>query len=908
MKKIIAALFAMLMLLACAVPALAADDSTAAAEKPYETVVAKNGRWIAERIASSGERSLSISFAGPSASVAAAGGSGKIEFSIDDKIVLRGIYLPYASKPAKAVTTSLKDDKGNIYGPFSASIIGSADSSHASYAYIPETDIILPAGTYSMSVTDPALVAASRGTPAFLIKGVLYSAYARYMETANAAEISQQAKLGDPDAAITESAAQPAKKKAAAFTLKSDSLIEEIILNTFNGGKGAAPGTVTINDAKGKKVASYQAVGGTLGKVANGVWAIMPRSVFPAGSYTITVSTPDALNYDEEGNPLFYITVSPPPETRYDFTGTYIINIDSVTKNTLAGPGFVDMSKINIKNFELTILDKSDTLECVGQYEGMPFSQVCTIAEQSYDKVVATASLSLDLTKTTFKAKVWGNGTITITKPNMGKPKVVISGTGYYQRPATKDKGADFNTYTAKASGTFKDKSLPPFVVAALGRQMGAGNIPGPDTPIQAATGLLFPPLATLLAHIIEEAMKVKQTGTSIKKYSPEWYAKNYPGKTKEQLAWIMLADAMGSTDEPDIGDKLSIGDNETAGEESYGEAEAYEEEPAYEEESQPEIMEETQENPQETAAPPEAPAEQPVPEPEQPAPGQEAPEQPPAPEEEDDGIPKFSDLPDEMTLTMDGKGHTNHYVKDLKKGVFINTETGGTLNLTHYFKDIAPYLDEDKKFIEKQRADNQKPTTIYKPETEADIKMRQAAEAQQKYKESLAKKYGTSDEKKIRDIIKENQEREAESGKAWAKAGNRYGYAETGAKVLGAVADTTIDALGEMTGPAGKGVRAGYKVLKSVSSEMADKGANIKSFMGGGHKRWRRRRFRFREKSLCKSRHKRCRRNNRRYPQPRLERRKGRLYRRHFESRARFYYRQVRRGRLRQLCENHSI
>ena len=54
---------------------------------------------------------------------------------------------------------------------------------------------------------------------------------------------------------------------------------------------------------------------------------------------------------------------------------------------------------------------------------------------------------------------------------------------------------------------------------------------------------------------------------------------------------------------------------------------------------------------------------------------------------------------------------------------------------------------------------------------------------------------------------------------------------------MAGVLADAGVDALANMTGPAGKSIRAGYKVLKGVAGSMAEDGVSASSFASGAVK-----------------------------------------------------------------------
>lgn len=917
MRKFYSFVLLVLLLLSNALPALAAETgSRPQPEKPYEKVVAKNGSWYAEHLDFGNGSELVVAYEGEykADSLTSGDNPADMQFTVGEKIILKGICLPYANRLKEPVAVKLEDERGNLYGPFKTvetfantvaemSIAGRNNKARndlldglaesVNYVYAPDQEIILPAGKYTMIVSESQGQVRNKetgGKGAFLLRGVNYSANERYKEKMKQWEEEnlpnhnpgEAKKLGseefagkEPDKYVFEKAKMHPEKKPIVFTLESESLVEEIIVNTFNDGKGAAPGIITILDEKGHEVAAYQSVGGTLGKVVNGVWAVIPNMVLPQGNYTVSVSDPQVVAYDKSGNPQFYVTISPPPAARYDFTGTYQIDLETRKTSTLMGPVQGDGKSFSLKDFELTILDKNGEIEFIGKYEGMPFSQGCRIIEESRDKVVVEFDFSADLSKLPYKAKVGARATLTLIKPKKGKPEIEITGTGTYQREETAEKGADFNTYSIKAKGIMKDKSLPPFVAAVLGKPGGAGNIPGPGSPMQAAAGLLFPPLAGVVAYVLQEMLKPKPKAPRVKKYSPAWYAQQYPGKTQEQLAWIMLADAMANTDEPDEEDAESVGDNEKPGGEDYTGSEGGTQDGAEDNTWQDDGMEagndeagtggagsdadgaaietgsadteaggggavsEGKGNGESAGAAdnditsngegnkdggrPDAAGES----------KENAAESKADSAEKQEQEAKQPEL-ETLTLQVDHTGRTATYVKDLATGEWVNPETGGVLDLERYNKVVAPNFAKDKAFIDEQREKLEKGDTAFDREIR---KAAKEAEAKEAYMDKLAKKYGTRDKDELEKIIREQQQKEQQSAEAWKRAGDRYDYAEKGAKVAGVLADAGVDALANMTGPAGKGIRAGYKVLKGVAGSMAEDGVSASSFASGAVK-----------------------------------------------------------------------
>jgi len=331
----------------------------------------------------------------------------------------------------------------------------------------------------------------------------------------------------------------------------------------------------------------------------------------------------------------------------------------------------------------------------------------------------------------------------------------------------------------------------------------------------------------------MQEALKKKEAARQAGKPARDkaWYSKKYPGKTDEQLAWIMLADAMGNTDEPDEGDAVSVGDNEgTEGAEGSGgsggsgddqdwsgtesEADA-ESESEIEPESEPE------------------PATEPEPESKpQPVEGTE-PEQ--GKDAEADGqktaesAAADSKEPETMVLKTSARGAESLYVKDPETGAWINAETGGVLDYEDYKANAEDKFAQELSVIEKQSADNQKPDEEFAKamkQIDDDFKKDQ-------FLQKLEKKYGTDKLGLIKATITQRAEQERENFETWQQIGDIAAVGEVGSKVVLAGADTAIDIMGE-TVPGGKYVRAGYKVLKGAAGSAAESHAKGDDWTAG--------------------------------------------------------------------------
>lgn len=841
MARIILICFVLFNLLPLTV--LAAGNS-APPEKPYEKVVAKDGRWYAEQLAYDGKTNLVVGYTGSWKNI----GTSVMEMEVKEKILLTGIYIPVAGiseadmalSPGEGsgtgnVVLSISDSQGNVYTGFTAErqisglresgepgsdVLGSFEK-NSTYLFSPNGDIVLPRGRYILMLEGTGIP-----TGAYLVKGIHHGACEKYREDLIAWELEN-----NPDAG--GEATRDLGEKALAedngaeyeygmndaldppvFALDGEYQIDEIIVSTYNNGQGAMPGIMAIIGENGQTYYTGQSYGVSIENIANAAWKIAPGIVLPAGNYMIALSQPEALSYDGNGEPLFYVKASIPVQLRVDFTGTYRIDLDAYKTSTLAGSVSDQGSSFSLRDFELTVLDKDGELELIGQYEGMPFSQRCEVVEETEDKIVARFAFAADLTKLPYKAKISADAVVTLAMAEDGTVQIDIGGTGVFDRAASASKGADHNTYDIKANGVMTQRELPPFVMTALGKAGGAGSVPGPDNAAQAAAGILFPPLVGLVVNVLQEALKPKAPAKKAVR-DLNWYKKKYPGKTDEQLAMIMLADAMGNTDNPDEGDAVSVGDNESGGNEycpgggasggsAFEGSDEWESEAGYQSEDEPEWKpEEGNESvPESAAAETEA---QPV-----------------------SGDEQLPQEPETMVLKTSANGAESIYVKDPVTGEWVNPETGGALDLEKY-PEAMEQMQQNKEWSAAREEEIQsKGGSEHDKALKKSMEEIREKEQKAEHENYLRKKYGTDDLEKIAEIVKERKESAEEWAKIWHRNDKILGTMEVGAVVAGTAADVGIDGLSVIV-PGGSGIKAGYKVLKGVAGTMAEAGAKGK-------------------------------------------------------------------------------
>lgn len=917
-------------------------------EKPYERVIASQGNWYTEQIDMEGSNELVMAWQGDyviSGELATAKAENMV-LNVSEDYMLSSVIVPFQMRPEKAPQLLIRDGAGNLYGPFlgaeSLANLNTSDQKDpkmagiiqnaVNYVFTPSIDVELLKGQYEMMISDAIYQIKDDTTGpsgAFIVKGMNLDGYKRYKESIKGldggkldGQVVVSKDIVGSDAFVPEDlkdykylpAEKPPTKKKALLQVEEDSLVTSIVFNTYNEGKGYVPGIVAILDAEGNQIEAYETIGKSLGGIANGAWLATPNLVLPKGVYELAVSVPEAINYDKKGNPEFYVTLEKPQPMRVDFTGTYKINFDAFKRSTLIGPVTDNDSDFSLKDFELTILDKGESIEVIGVYEKMPFSQACKITEASEDTIIAQGSLSADLKNLPAKTKISADFTIALSQKGKKNAKISISGMGIYERSASKTKGADYNTYELKGSGRMQTPEIPAYVAAALASATkGVGNIPGPDSAGAAAVGLLFPPLVGLVIHVIQEllskAAKKEEETPKIKKYTKEWYKQQNPGMSDESIAWAMLADAGGGSDdsegsseegssdsggseggssegdseggsessssddssgdssdsdsdssdskndgegdsenssEGDVEDDSEGGSDDDSGEDSDEDYDDEDESGEDEDDSGEDEDDESDEDEEDEDSDDEEDAEEDSDDENDTSDKDESTstddsdsEDEFTDEEDQDGEEGDGALeePETLSLQVDHTGRIVEYVKDKETGEWVNPETGGILDLERYEKDVKPNFEKDKEFIDTQRDKLEKGDTEFDKELRRQAEERRSAEEKAAYIEKLGKKYGTTDEAELKQIIADNKAKDQANAESWNKFGDRLETAENVTKVVGVVADNMVDGLANVTGPAGAQIRAVYKVTKGVAGNMAENGVNATSFVSGAIK-----------------------------------------------------------------------
>lgn len=789
------------------------------ASEAYERVIYKSGNWLIEQQDSNGRQMLIIRYEGSFEllrTIVPIERKDTIGFRVNSDTVLKSIYLACETSKEQRITI---ESQGKTFGPYQAKPTETGE-----YVFEPATEIVLKKGEYTLKFSDPSTLIHDPLTgPAVVITGVDVDLYKNVLKE-KVTDLSQEGNRGAAiDEAVTPSLSgrgtlfenSPAQKlstnaqlqkKPLSFSLDESTFLDEVAIDLLMKPVDLPQTHIFIYDKNNNTYGPYYF---SELDTKNGIIFFAPKVVLPPGTYTIKVSDQSAVNYEKDGKPIFALK-SFPYDPPFDFTGTYKINFKVTRVRTLKGAS--EKTTLDIKLFEVGLIDHGDFLELVGKidlsqvvqlleeqtgrkveasYEGevFPFSQACEIVERSKESVQCKFLLGLNFTNLPIVNKFIVGQTSAVVlltfKTRSGlTPGVTISGNAKYVRINDPHLGTDMNDYVITGDGYRTSEKLPAFVMSVLTQKFGsAGNVPGPSSPQQALTGLLFPPLAAAIGYALQELLKPKPGGVS-EVFSD--YTRSARGAARKAAAAEAARDELGST-VSSSSESESINDEYEASEESY--QESYEEtatepETPYTEQSQ---------TPQTETQPTEQPAQEQGP------------------------------VPTTVTVIADHTGRTKEVTYDPKTGEWI-TEDGNLFNWEVYEKIFLPNLPKEKAWIEDQRDKMMQPTEL---EPSKD-------DAREKYIQQLEKKYGVSSDK-LKDAIAQNMDKNlADSEKSKSDA-DWYNNAYKAAKVTQIFADNAIDGLAACTGAPGKFVRAVYKGTKAFVPDEEGEGITWGKAIGVG-------------------------------------------------------------------------
>jgi hypothetical protein len=485
---------------------------------PSEKRLAEWGQWETEYWDDSG--GLSFRYVGdPNPSVQPASGQGLPDFVIGTRTLLTAIIDVHVNPNTDAIhvedtgspgSLALVDDVGNSYGPFAAERGGVAvnnGKAEATILWVALVDHVeLPPGRYWVHDSDPSSLLSNAQTfnvGATLAKGVDAKAYEKYMDALDALVAAAEPEpVGGPvtpatsdnsggePVKVTYSKPQSVVNNPPAPTLPSypanqpsfpcgfvtdkPVMVTKIMDFHINNGKGAAPGRIGLQEHGGTSYGPWTAYGQAYNGIPNAVWVVTPNSEIPAGSYKVTDNEFSTLSADADNRAMCVVKVAPAISSPIDnVTGKYVI-------------GFSGEDGLAIDyNLVLAVIDHKNSVEIGTIVEGQPFKFYAAVT--SRDKGVVTARFSQGFSDFSLIVRM------TFTK----KPdRYVLTG----RVMAADGSGIDF-------SGSRTSTDLPGFVPkphAGIGK---VGNIPGPGSEAQAAAGIAFPTLTTLMLASIASAV-----------------------------------------------------------------------------------------------------------------------------------------------------------------------------------------------------------------------------------------------------------------------------------------------------------------------------------------------------------------------------------------------------------------
>ncbi len=773
------------------------------ASQVYEKIIYKSGSWLIDQQDFEGKQILVIRYEGALdllKTFIPIEHKDSVSFNVNSDVVLKSIYL--ACKDAKTQRITI-ESQGMTFGPYETTRMESGE-----YIFEPSTEILLKKGSYTLNFSSPSiLVTDSLTGPAVVITGFDAELYKSFWKQevveGQKATHQQSAQKTQPEPVFLGQNVLfeniPAQKigtntqiqkKPIQFTLKDSAFLEEVAIDLLFEPADLPETSIVIYDKGDKSYGPYYVRRVDTNK---GIIFFSPMVVLQPNTYTVKISDESALNYEKDGKPI-YALKSFPYDPPYDFTGTYKINFKVTRIMTLKGSS--EKTTLDVKLFEVGVIDHGDFIELVGKidlreviqileeqtkrkvqasYEGQvfPFSQRCEIVESSKEYVKCQFPLQLDFTNIPLVNKFITGQMSTIvvltfkTRPGL-TPGLTIAGSAKYIRIDDPHLGTDINDYAITGDGYRISEKLPPFVVNALNKNFGsAGNIPGPGSAEQAATGLLFPPLVAVIGYALQGLLKPKPGGV----------AEVFQDYTRASRGAARRAAAKEAEASSSIQEDSQPSEYETSeGYEEVGE-EVQEESPMVEETSYSD-----QPRPQEEKSIEEQPVQQSV-------------------------------EPIKVSVVTDHTGRTKEVTYDPETNQWI-TQDGNLFNWEVYEKIVVPNLEKDKTWIEQQRDKMTEPTKIEKSKEQA----------HEEYIQSLEKKYGVSRDQ-LKDVISQNMGKNVKDAEKFNNDAQWYDSAYKAAKITEIFADNAIDGLAACTGTPGKFVRAAYKGAKAFVPDEEDKG-----------------------------------------------------------------------------------
>ncbi len=206
-------------------------------------------------------------------------------------------------------------------------------------------------------------------------------------------------------------------------------------------------------------------------------------------------------------------------------------------------------------------------------------------------------------------------------------------------------------------------------------------------------------------------------------------------------------------------------------------------------------------------------------------------------PEEIDETTEEIYEEPETITIVTGPHGRESTYEKDPETGEWVNPETGGVLDVEAYEKIVKPNLEKDEAFINEQREKLETGDNMFDKNLKKEFAEEKIRRKQEKFRKILKDRYGTDKKGQLIAKISRNNEYHGARADKWNNIGDVMRFGEKASEYTVAGADVFIDGAANMTGPAGRSIRAGYKFTKSIAGTVAENGLSVSSVAGGAIK-----------------------------------------------------------------------
>lgn len=802
---------------------------------PLERVVMQNGLWHADAWTYENKTNLIVGYRGNYEIDESFESLNDNSFDIEIKELTKitGVFIPFAKKAEGNVVISLLDKNGEKLGRYTMMLENNADEHYMdssdndngyNYVLSIKSGIKLDNGIYTVEISNSNYQVRNERTGkkgAFLIKGIGEEGI-----ESNRFNLDKDDSQKDIDSEGFQKHYDE-NLEMMMFTLDKEYIFEEININTYNEGLGAKPGEIHLLNEEYEIIEKYNAIGKVFRDVENAKWVAKPDVLLMAGTYFIKLSEPSVVEYDESGSPEFSISFAHLDNSVVDFSGTYNFNLNVYRTSTLLGAESGE-NVFSLEDFELVVFDKDSEIELIGRYEGVPFSQRCSIIEFDHDYILAEFDFALDNAILPEYVRVNVEGEVAIFIDEQEDFSINVDGRAIYHRDSSSERGQDYNTYNVIGRGKLVSDSFPPFVMTALGRVGSAGSFPGPENTNQLVVGLLFPPLVGLVSNLVVENMKKrkKQDQSDVEKYTYDYFKNKYPHMSDHDIAMQILAvsrpdpDSMFARDDDASKEAVREADIESYEEferkDSMGKdgdspiVDSDKEKRDYS--TKDDRVDYEKENVNKDVS-----------------------------EKENDGFKEGEIYNQEKTdnteyveLPTMGRGANEWWIKDNETGLYTNYFNKDQVYTQTDIENRLRTIEHTEGFLQEQRERSREGDTAFDRYLQEGEERRQEELRTLEQLDRLERRYGTRDRYEIRNMQRQEQFKNEERFENQMRYGDRLQRVENTLGVVDRAADTAIDGLASCTGPLGRSIQAGYITTREIGRTMASEGVSVSSFASG--------------------------------------------------------------------------